>query len=159
MPRCLAKLYKYSFVYLRELLVDFGRLNQREKKKLQHFCVSLYVKIMVSLWLIRVSSRGAPKLFWILTEFLKIYSIPNPHRNQREKFCQPDYFEENENNQTLPFIDLIFLFFSWTSFSLWCFPRFLKMLYSFSNSLSELENCSGNCRVFSLIDIPLLGIS
>ena len=39
MPRCLAKLYKYLFVYLRELLVDFGRLNQREKKNCNIFAL------------------------------------------------------------------------------------------------------------------------
>ena len=45
-----------------------------------------------------------------------------------------------------------------TSFSLWCFPRFLKLLYSVSDSLSELlilGNCGGNCRVFSLVDTQL----
>ena len=162
MPRYLSKLYKCSFVYLRELFGIFCWTESTWNKKLQHFCVSLYVKIMASLLLCNDKFTRCTKTFLNPYTVFKNTKHSKPHRNLMEEFCQRDYLEKNENNQTSPFSDFIFLLFSGTSFSLWCFPSFLKLLYSVSDSLSELlvlENCGGNCRVFSLVDILILDIN
>ena len=67
---------------------------------------------MASLLLRNDKLTRCTKTFLNLTQFWKLYSIPNLHRNHTEEFCQPDYFEKNENNKTSPFRDLIFHFFS-----------------------------------------------
>ena len=129
---------------------------------MRHICVSLYVEIMTSLLLCNGKFTRCTKTFLNPYTVFKNIKHSKPHRNLMEEFCQRDYLEKNENNQTSPFSDFIFLFFSGTSFSLWCFPRFLKLLYSVSDSLSELlvlGNRGGKCRVFSLVDILLLGIN
>ena len=81
-------------------------------KKLQYFGDSLYVKIVTSLWCHNNKFRRYTKTFLNICtwKFLKIHSIPNPHRNHKEKFCELEYFEKNEKDQNLPFSDLIYIF-------------------------------------------------
>ena len=132
MPRCFSQLYKYSFMYLKEL---FGILCCTEStcnKKLQHFWVSLFV---TSLWSHNSKLTKCNQTFWkpYTWQFLKTYiGVQKLHQKDMEKFWEPEYFGK-------------------TLFSLWRFPRFLKMLYSVSDLLSELlalGNGSGNDRVF-----------
>ena len=112
-------------------MVYFAILNQPATKNCNIF-------ELVCLWhhygLIIVNWRSATKLFGNLTrEFLKTYiGFQKLHQKDMEKFWEPEYFGK-------------------TLFSLWRFPRFLKMLYSVSDLLSELlalGNGSGNDRVF-----------
>ena len=111
-----------------------------------------------------IVSRVTPKLLlnpytW---QILKIYNSLNPHQNQKEQFCEPVYFLKDGKNQNLLFSDLIFLFCSEISFSLWKFSRFLKLLYSVSDLFSELLvllNYYGNWRIFSLVDTSLFAIN
>ena len=117
-------------------------------KKLQYFGVSLYIKIVTSLWRHNNKFTRYTKTFLntYKSKCLKIHSIPNSHRNHKEKFCELDYFEKNEKDQNLPFSDLIFIFLAEFHF-LWdvsfafqsCYIQFLTHFH-----LLLLENCGGN---------------
>ena len=107
MPSLLSNLYKRSFMYLRELFGILWYTESTCSKKLQYCCVSLCVKIMRLFVVIIIISQGTQKLLlnpytW---QILKIYSIPNPHRNHKEQFSEPGYFEKNGKNQNLLFSD------------------------------------------------------
>ena len=144
-------------------MATFWYIESTCNKKLQYFGVSLYVTIVTSLW--RHNNNNFTRytktfLNPLHMKFL-IYIASQTHIETTTKFCELDYFEKNEKNQNLPLSDLFFIFFREIWFPLWCFPHFLKLLHSVSDSLPEplvLENCGGNCRVFSLVDIPLFDI-
>ena len=92
-------------------------------------------------------------------QFLKIYSICNYHQNHTEEFCQPHYFEKNQLYHTLPFSDLIFVFFMKLYFLCDIYLAFLRCYIKSLTQYNKLGNCGGNCRAFSLIDSPLLDIN
>ena len=80
---------------LRELFAILWYTELTYNKELQYFGVSLYVKIVTSLWRHNNKFTSFTKTFlnpytW---KFLKIHSMPNPRRNHKEKFCELDYFE------------------------------------------------------------------
>ena len=82
-------------------------------KKLQYFGVSLNVKFVTPLWRHNNKFTRFTKTFlntytW---KFLKLHSIPNLHRNYKEKFCELEYFGKKRKGPKLTiFCDLIFIF-------------------------------------------------
>ena len=65
------------------------------------------------------------KTFLNTWKLLKIHSIPNPHRNHKEKFSELDYFQKN---------DIVFIFVVESLGYLNCFPNML-------HSVSDFHHC------------------